>query len=71
VIATALNDYSGEIGMDVIRDFPVLLAMRVNGQPLAADKAPIWIVYPIDDYPELLERDDLLWAWQLATVEVR
>ncbi|HET7717251.1 MAG TPA: molybdopterin-dependent oxidoreductase [Bauldia sp.] len=71
VVATALNDYSGEIGMDVINDYPVLLATSVNGQPLAADKAPIWIIYPTDDYPELLERDDLLWAWQLATVDVR
>jgi len=71
VVATALNDYTGEIGMDVIRDYPVLLATQLNGEPLPADKAPIWIIYPIDDYPELLERDDLLWAWQLATVEVR
>jgi hypothetical protein len=71
VLATALNDYSGEIGMDVIRDYPVLLATGMNGEPLAADKGPIWIIYPIDDYPELLERDDLLWAWQLATVDVR
>jgi len=71
IVATALNDYSGEIGMDVIRDYPVLLATHLNGEPLAADKAPIWIIYPIDDNPELLERDDLLWAWQLATVDVR
>ncbi len=71
VVATALNGYSGEIGMDVIGDFPVLLATSVNGEPLADDKKPIWIIYPIDDYPELLERDDLLWAWQLATVDVR
>lgn len=71
VVATALNDYSGEIGIDLIRDYPVLLATSLNGEPLAADKAPIWIIYPIDDYPELLERDDLLWAWQLATVDVR
>jgi hypothetical protein len=71
VVATALNDYSGEIGMDVIRDYPVLLATRLNGAPLAADKAPIWIIYPVDDHPELLKREDLLWAWQLATVDVR
>ena len=71
VVARALNDYSGEIGMDVIKDYPVLLATHVNGQALGADKGPLWIIYPVDDYPELLERDDLLWAWQLATVDVR
>jgi hypothetical protein len=71
VLATALNDYSGEIGIDLIKEYPVLLATHVDGKPIAADKAPLWIIFPIDDYPELLERDDLLWAWQLATVDVR
>lgn len=71
VVATALNDYSGEIGIDLIRNYPVLLATHVDGKPLPADKAPLWIIYPVDDYPELLERDDLLWAWQLATIDVR
>ena len=71
VLATALNDYSGEIGMDLIKNYPVLLATHVDGKPIAADKAPLWLIYPLDDYPELLERDDLLWAWQLATVDVR
>lgn len=71
VLARALNDYSGEIGIDDLRTYPVLLATRVNGQALAPEKAPIWIIYPLDDYPELRERDDLLWAWQLATIDVR
>ena len=71
VVATALNDYSGEIGMDLIKDYPVLLATHVDGKPIAAERAPLWLIYPVDDYPELLERDDLLWAWQLATVDVR
>ncbi len=71
VLARAINDYSGEIGTDMIRDYPVLLATHVDGKPLPADKAPLWIIYPVDDYPELLERDDLLWAWQLATLDIR
>jgi len=71
VLARAINDYSGEIGMDMVRDYPVLLATHLDGKPLPADKGPLWIIYPVDDYPELLERDDLLWAWQLATIDVR
>ena len=71
IVATARNGYSGEIGMDLIRNYPVLLATHVDGKPIPADKAPLWIIYPVDAYPELLERDDMLWAWQLATIDVR
>lgn len=71
LLARALNDYSGEIPIEVARDYPVLLAMRIDGAPLAADKAPLWIVYPLDDYPALKNRTGLLWAWQLATIDVR
>ena len=71
VLARALNDYSGEIAVDDLRKYPVLLALRINGAALHPDKAPIWIIYPRDDYPALKERDDLLWAWQLATIDVR
>lgn len=71
VLARALNDYSGEIPVAVIRDYPVLIASKVGGAPLAADKAPLWIVYPLDDFPALRDRKDLLWAWQLATLDVR
>ncbi len=71
VLARALNDYSGEIAIDDLNKYPVLLAWRLDGAPLAPDKAPIWIIYPRDDYPALNERDDLLWAWQLASIDVR
>ena len=41
VVATALNDYSGEIGIDLIRDYPVLLATapqrRAAGRRQGAD----------------------------------
>ena len=71
VVATALNDYSGEIGIDLIEDYPVLLATRLNGEPLAADKGPIWIIYPIDDYPGAPRAGRPALGWQLATVDVR
>jgi len=71
VVARALNDYTGEIRIADIRKYPVLIAWGVNDGPLAADKAPLWIIYPLDDFPELRDRDDLLWAWQLATIDVR
>ena len=54
VHATALNDYAVTIPIDELRRYPVLLALKMNGQYLKImDKGPIWIVYPRDQYREL------------------
>ncbi len=71
VLATALNDYSGEIGMDLIGNPPGPARHPCRWQADAADKAPLWLIYPWTIIPNFLERDDLLWAWQLATIDVR
>jgi len=70
---TALNDYAAEIPLDMIEEYPVLLAFRQNGKALTArDKGPVWIVFPRDDYPALDDpRIDLLSVWQLEAIEVR
>jgi hypothetical protein len=71
--ATALNDYAAEIPLDMIEEYPVLLAFRQNGKALTArDKGPLWMVFPRDDHPSLDDpRVDLLWVWQLNAIEVR
>lgn len=73
VRATAINDYIAEIPIEMLEDYPVLLALRQNGAVLTArDKGPIWIVFPRDDYPSLDDpRIDLQWVWQLRTIDVR
>jgi hypothetical protein len=73
VRATALNDYVAEIPTDMIKDYPVLLALRQNGVVLTArDKGPIWMVFPRDDYPELNDpRIDIQWVWQLREIDIR
>ena len=72
VHATALNDYAVTIPTDELRRYPVLLALKMNGQYLKVmDKGPIWIVYPRDQYREL--QDSLMdkrWIWQLAEMRV-
>jgi hypothetical protein len=43
----------------------------MNGQELARDRAPIWIVYPRDDFPELQdEKVNTRWVWQLSSLTV-
>lgn len=73
VEATAVNDYTAEIPVEMFRDFPVLLALRQNGKMLTVrDKGPVWIVFPRDDYPELNDpRIDIRWVWQLSSIAVR
>ena len=71
--AIALNDYAVDIPADDFATYPVLLALRMNGQALTPrDKGPIWIVYPRDQHPEL--RDPKIndrWIWQLKAIDVK
>ena len=49
VRATALNDYAVPIPLDDLRRYPVLLALKMDGQYLKLmNKGPIWVVYPRD-----------------------
>jgi hypothetical protein len=73
VEARALNDYKEVIPIEDFSRYDVLLALRMNGQPMRVrDKGPIWIVYPWSDHPEL---DDFTTreksVWQLNALHVR
>lgn len=70
--ALALNDYKTTIPMDDISRFDVVLAHRINDEPIPVrTKGPLFIIYPFDAKPELkaaryYERS----AWQLRTLTV-
>ena len=71
--AVALNDYRVELEMSEMRKYPVLLALRMNGEAMPRrDKGPLWIVYPRDDYDELQdEAHNYKWVWQLKHLHIR
>jgi hypothetical protein len=73
VAAAAIDDYSVDIPIADFRDYPVLLALTMNGTAMTAkDKGPIWIVYPRDDYAALHDpKMDLRWVWQLKALVVK
>ena len=73
VVATALNDYVATLPMEELRQYPVMLAFKMNGRYLhVKDKGPLWIVYPRDQFPELRNSmTDKKWVWQLRELEVR
>lgn len=73
VQARALNDYVIDIPMEDCERYPVILALKRDGQELSRrDKGPVWIVYPRDEHPELqLETINARWVWQLIELDVR
>lgn len=73
VTALALNGYQSDIKMDIIQSYPILLAMKDNGtQMRVRNKGPLWIIYPISEYPELdAPKHYEGMVWQLSALEVK
>jgi len=70
--ATALNDYSTQFSNAALLKYPVILATRRNNQPMRIrDKGPIWIIYPLDDHPQLrTEAHHHAMVWQLKSLQI-
>ena len=73
VEASALNDYVSLIPMTDFDRYDVLLVLDMNGQALSRrDKGPIWIVYPLDQHPEIVDLGKISHlVWQLARLDVQ
>jgi hypothetical protein len=73
VTAMALNDYSSEIPIEDFRKYPVILALKRDGDYMPVkDKGPLFIVYPYDSNPELKhQRFYSRSAWQVARLIVK
>ena len=74
VKVTAINEYAVEIPGEDLANYDVILATRMNGEEMSIrDKGPIWVMYPISDFPELsdgLYSSRLIWqVSSLAPVE--
>lgn len=73
ILATALNDYQVRIPIDDARRFSVIVAHRLNGQPMQVrDRGPLFIVYPFDSQPELKSMryyERSIWQVRRLTIE--
>lgn len=68
----ALNDYIVRVPAQDAFDYNVILAVQRDGETMSVrDKGPIWVIYPMDDHPELqgTAYNDRL-VWQLRSVFV-
>lgn len=72
LVATALNDYAITIPLDELRQYPVMLALKLDGAYLTIrDKGPLWIVYPRDQHAHFQNPiTDKRWIWQLSRVSI-
>ncbi len=70
---TALNDYAAPVPAADATEWPVMLAVKENGQYMSVrEHGPIWVVYPQHAFPELGTNDYLSrWVWQLAKIDVQ
>lgn len=70
--AFALNDYTTEIPVADFRRFPVILALKRDGEYMPVrDKGPLFIVYPFDSDGELRSQKYYSRsAWQVARLNI-
>ncbi|WP_342132870.1 molybdopterin-dependent oxidoreductase [Hydrogenophaga sp. OTU3427] len=70
--AVALNDYKINIPLEDTRQFDMVLAHRMNDQPIPVrTKGPLFIVYPFDSNPALQNAVYYERAiWQLGALEI-
>lgn len=68
----ALNDFAADIPVANFYDYDVILALKRNGEPMPIrDYGPIFVLYPFDDHPELLnETIRFRSVWQVVNIHV-
>jgi hypothetical protein len=70
---TALDDYQVAIPVADVRTWPVILALKRDGQYMSVrNKGPLWVVYPRHAFPELQQaKHNPKWIWQLKEIVIR
>lgn len=69
--AVATNQYEVTFPLSDVTDHGGIIAYRQNDAALPADKGPLWIVFPYDNDPKLLEdRFQSASIWNLASLTI-
>lgn len=68
----ALNDYAAEVPFADATDYSVVIADRIDGQPIPVrERGPLFIIYPFDQVPQLkTEQYYQRSVWQVKSIEV-
>ena len=70
--ALAIDDYSADIDVAEYEGFPVIVASQFNGERMRIrDLGPLWIMFPLSDYPELdTNKNKARAIWQLKSMTI-
>ena len=68
----AANDYQVDVPLKDLSEYGVILATHMNGMRLSRrDKGPIWLIYPMTEFPELQNSIyNARLIWQVTRIEV-
>ncbi len=68
----ALNDYSIDVSIADMRQYPVIFAIQANGAYIPiAERGPSMLVFPYDDYDFDPLIYDAQWIWQIASIDIQ
>jgi len=68
---TALNDYQTDVPIELVRDYPVIFALKQDGEYMMPDyRGPAMLVFPYEHYKFDLTTDSY-WIWQIKDISVR
>jgi len=68
----ALNDYRVNVPIGDLRQYPVIFAIRTNGEYMPIEvRGPAMLVYPYHRYTFNHEVYNDYWAWQIASITVK
>lgn len=72
LVAVAHDGYTVEVPIEDTAKYPVMLAMIWNGKEMKIrNRGPLWIIYPIGQYPELIhQKYSARSVWQLKRLTV-
>lgn len=73
LILRALDGYQVDVPMSDVRNYRMILAMKRGGKWMGIrNKGPIWVIYPLDDHPEINnEIYSSRSIWQLDRITVQ
>ena len=67
----ALDGYRAEISFETLREWPIIVATRTNGEPMSiAEGGPTRIIFPYDQYPDTANAK-LQSVWNIESIEIR
>lgn len=68
----ALNDYEIDVPIELMRNYPVIFALKEDGEYMTPDyRGPAMLVFPYDHYSFEESLTNSYWVWQIKSITVK